>query len=191
MNARLTNVLSACLILIVFVSTSLSQSQKEREKLEKIQQELKPDIPHVLCVDERVATGGQPTDSAYAKLAAAGFRSVLNLRTASEGVDTEHERQLAEKSGLHYISIPVQSNAPQPEQVTQFIAAMKDAHNQPMLIHCGSANRVGAFWMIYRVVEEGWQEQKAQEEAAQIGLTSPVLKKFAADYIATHKKAAG
>jgi uncharacterized protein (TIGR01244 family) len=191
MNKRLLNVLSSSLVLAVLVSTSLSQSQKEREKLEQIQQELKADIPHVLCLDERITTGGQPTDSAYAKLASAGFKSVLNLRTASEGVDTERERQLAEKSGLHYISIPVTSNAPQPEQVPQFIAAVKDGQNQPMLIHCGSANRVGAFWMIYRVVEQGWPEQKALDEATQIGLTSPALKKFAADYIAAHKKSAG
>src|SRR5215467_12103278 len=100
MKARLFKLSSATVslatLILVLVATSVGQSQKEREKLEKIQQELKPDIPHVLCVNEGVATGGQPTDTAYAKLAAAGFRSVLNLRTASEGVDTERERQLAE-----------------------------------------------------------------------------------------------
>ena len=90
---------------------------------------------------------------------------------------------------MRYVNIPVVSSAPKFEQVGEFIKAVKDQSNQPMLIHCGSANRVGAFWMIYRVVEQGWPEDKALDEATRIGLKSEVLKKFAADYIASHGKA--
>jgi hypothetical protein len=43
---------------------------------------------------------------------------------------------------------------------------------------------VGAFMMIYRVVEQGWSETKAEEEAVRIGLHTEGLKKFAKDYIA-------
>ena len=75
-----------------------------------------------------------------------------------------------------------------PEQVEDFINAVKDKSNQPMLIHCGSANRVGAFWMIYRVVDQGWPEDKALDEATKIGLTSPVLKTFAHEYIISHRR---
>jgi protein tyrosine/serine phosphatase len=64
---------------------------------------------------------------------------------------------------------------------------VKDKDNHPMLIHCGSANRVGAFWMIYRVVDQGWAEDKALDEAVKIGLTSPALKTFAHEYIAAHQ----
>src|SRR5712691_7510180 len=160
---------------------------QESTKLDKIQQALKDDVPHILCVDERVATGGQPTDAAFAKLAANGYRVVLNLRTASEGVDLKHEQEAIEKAGMRYVSIPVVSTAPKREQVDEFIKAVKDKDNQPMLIHCGSANRVGAFWMIYRVVEQGWPEDKALDEATKIGLTSPALKTFAHEYILSHQ----
>ena len=61
---------------------------QDSSRFDKIQQELKGDVPHILCVDERVATGGQPTDAAFGKLAANGYRAVLNLRTASEGIDS-------------------------------------------------------------------------------------------------------
>lgn len=159
---------------------------QDRDKLDKIQQDLKDDVPRILCVDERIATGGQPTDSAFAKLAANGYRAVLNLRTASEGIDLKHEQEAIEKAGLRYINIPV-SSAPKPEQVDEFIKAVKDKDNQPMLIHCGSANRVGAFWMIYRVVDQGWPEDKALEEATKIGLTSPGLKTFAHEYIVSRQ----
>lgn len=166
---------------------SSASAQQETSKLDKIQQALKDDVPHILCVDERVATGGQPADAAFAKLAANGYRAVLNLRTASEGIDLKHEQEAAEKAGLRYVSIPVVSSAPKPEQVDEFIKAVKNKDNQPMLIHCGSANRVGAFWMINRVLEQGWTEDKAIEEATRIGLTSPVLKKFAHEYIVSHQ----
>ena len=81
----------------------------------------------------------------------------------------------------------VVSSAPRAEQVEDFIKAVKDTNNQPMLIHCGSANRVGAFWMIHRVIDQGWPEDKASEEATKVGLTSPVLKNFAHEYIVAHQ----
>ena len=63
--------------------------------------------------------------------------------------------------------------------------------NHPMLINCASANRVGAFMLVYRVLEQNWSEDKALEEATKIGLSSEGLKKFARDYIAQHKGSRG
>jgi uncharacterized protein (TIGR01244 family) len=162
--------------------------QSGRGRLDQIEQALKADVPKILCVDESVATAGQPVDAAFGKLAANGFRSVMNLRTASEGIDLERERGLAEAAGMRYVSIPVVSSAPKPEQVDAFIKAVKDPSNHPMLIHCASANRVGAFWMIYRAVEQNWPEEKALEEATRIGLSSPTLKTFAHEQIVGRKK---
>jgi uncharacterized protein (TIGR01244 family) len=176
-------------ILLVAITTTIAAGGQNSAKLAQIEQALKDDIPKLLCVNDGIATSGQPTEGAFAKLAANGFKSVLNLRTANEGIDLARERELVEKAGLRYISIPVVSSDVKPEQVDEFIRAMKDSSAQPMLIHCGSANRVGALWMIYRVLSQGWDEDKALDEATRIGLTSPVLKKFAHDYIANHKKA--
>lgn len=180
-------------VIIGSIALSAASAQQGREKLDQVQQSLKDDVPNILCVNESFATGGQPTDSAFAKLAAHGYRSVLSLRTASEGIDLKQEQAAVEKAGLRYISVPVVSSAPKPEMVDDFVKAVKNKDNQPMLIHCGSANRVGAFWMIYRVVDQGWPEEKALEEAVKIGLRSPVLKTFAHEYIAsrTQKKASG
>ncbi|MEK6301356.1 MAG: protein tyrosine phosphatase family protein [Acidobacteriota bacterium] len=179
---RFTSLIAA---MILLATVSVAQ---DRDKLDRIQQSLKDDVPRILCLDERVATGGQPTEGAYAKLAANGYRAVLNLRTSQEGVDLEREKQLVEKAGMRYINIPVAGSAAKPEQADEFIKAAKEKANQPMLIHCGSANRVGAFWMIYRVVEQGWPEDKALEEATQIGLRSPELKRFAQEYITAHSR---
>jgi uncharacterized protein (TIGR01244 family) len=180
--------------LLFIVATFLSASafnfqpqQTGRERLDQIEQTLQADVPRVLCLTDRFATGGQPTEQAFSKLAANGFHAVLNLRTAAEGVDLDKERRLVEQSGMRYINIPVVVDAPRPEQADEFIRVVKDKTNHPMLIHCRSASRVGAFMMIYRVVEQGWSEEKAEEEAVRIGLHTEGLKKFAKDYIAQQK----
>ncbi len=169
---------------------ALAIAQVKDERLAKIEQELKGDVPRFLCLNENFATAGQPSDAAFAKLASNGFKSVLNLRTDSEGVDLAHEREMIEKAGLRYINIPVGRGPFKEEQVKEFILTVKDKKNQPMMIHCGSANRVGAFWMVYLVLDQGIAEDKALEEAVRIGLTSPDLKKAAQDYIAAHKQVA-
>ena len=161
--------------------------QNDRTRLDQIQQSLKADVPHVLCLDPDFTTGGQPTDQAYAKAAASGFHSVLSLRAANEGVDLFRERSVVEKNKMRYFNIPVVSAAPRAEQADEFIRLVKEPSNHPMLINCASANRVGAFMMIYRVVELGWTEDKAFEEATKIGLSSEALKQFAQNYIAQRK----
>jgi uncharacterized protein (TIGR01244 family) len=182
---RVTQALIATLATLLLSTLLLAASAQERN-LKAIEEALKDDVPRVLCLNEKFATAGQPKAEAFAKLAKQGFRAVLNLRTPEEGA--EQERELVEKAGMRYLNIPVVTANPKPEQVPEFIKAVKDTANQPMLIHCGGAQRVGAFWMIYRVTDQGWTEEKALEEATKIGLTNPGLIKFAKDYIASQRK---
>jgi len=61
--------------------------------------------------------------------------------------------------------------------------------NGPVFIHCAVGTRVGAFWMIRRVVRDGWDYDKALEEANQIGLRNhPKLIEFVKEYIQKKKK---
>lgn len=179
--------LVASVLTLLFGAMIVNAQQSDRVRLDQIQQALKPDVPRLLCLDDRFATGGQPADSAYAKTAASGFRSVLSLRTGSEGVDLFRERALVEKNKMRYFNIQVISSAPQPSQADEFLRLVRDPANHPMLINCATANRVGAFMMIYRVLEQGWSEDRALDEAVKIGTTTNTLKKFARDYIAQHK----
>ena len=158
----------------------------KRARLDRIEKILSPDVPRVLCLDENLTTGAQPTGNAYINAAASGFHSVLSLRTGNEGIDLARERAQVEGTKMRYFNIPVNSSAPLPEQADEFIRLVKDPSHHPMLINCASANRVGAFMMIYRVVDQGWSEDEALAEAKNIGLRSDTLKKFAQDYIARH-----
>lgn len=177
----------AATLLLATSSLSFKHQQNDRSRLDQIEQNLKGEVPRLLCLTESLATGGQPSEQAFGKLAQSGFRSVLNLRTAAEGVDLEQERTAVEKTGMRYLHIPVAGKAPQAKQADEFIRVVREKANHPMLIHCGTANRVGAMMLIYRVVEQGWGEEKALEEAERIGLRSEELKQFAREYIAERK----
>ncbi len=66
----------------------------------------------------------------------------------------------------------------------KFLSVVSEPKNQPVFIHCASANRVSALWLIKRVRLDRWTVDKALEEAQAIGLTSEPLRKFALDYLA-------
>lgn len=57
-----------------------------------------------------------------------------------------------------------------------------------MFIHCACADRVGAFFMIRRVLRDGMTFEAAKAEATKIGLQSAALEAFAKQYIDKHKK---
>jgi protein tyrosine phosphatase (PTP) superfamily phosphohydrolase (DUF442 family) len=175
-------------VALVSILTSAANAQKsDRARLDEVQQALSSEVPRVLCLDENFTTGGQPTAEAYVKAAASGFRSIVSLRTANEGVDLARERALVESNKMRYFNIPVDSSAARPEQADEFLRIARDKTNHPMLINCATANRVGAFLMIFRVLEQGWSEERAFAEATRIGLTGEGLKKFSKEYIAQQK----
>ena len=63
-----------------------------------------------------------------------------------------------------------------------------DPENRPAFIHCTAAIRVGAFWMIRRVLRDGWKVEDAEAEAVKVGLReSPHWIEFARKYIETHQ----
>ncbi len=138
-------------------------------------------------VNATIACGGAAQPEAFAELKRQGFASVINLRTPGEPlVDTE--AQIVANAGLSYIHIPLTGASPEPEQIEKFLREVQKPENQPAFIHCGSGSRVGAVWLIKRVVVDGWDVAKAEEEAAAIGLKNPDLKAFAIEYARAHAK---
>jgi uncharacterized protein (TIGR01244 family) len=142
-------------------------------------------IKNFLRVNEQICTGGQPTMAELEKLKQDGVSAIINLRRPSE-YNAEEEAAKARELGLRYINIPVDSNEPKDGQVEEFLKATDDALNHPAFIHCRSASRVGAFWMIRRVLRDGWPVEKAEDEAKKIGMHTPNLREFALDYIRRH-----
>ncbi len=146
-------------------------------------------ITNFTRVDAVVACGGATTTAALNGLKDDGFKSVINLRLASEnGANIEENQARAKQLGLNYFHLPMSGSDPDPAIIDQFLAVVSNTANQPVYIHCGSANRVGAVWLVKRVMQDDWPVEKATTEARAIGLTMPALEKFALDYIAAHRK---
>lgn len=150
-------------------------------------QELPP-IRNFLEVTPQFCTGGQPRVEHFAKLEADGVKAVLNLRTPSEH-RAEEEREAVRRAGLKYFNIPVVFREPTDAQVDEFLKITDDPANRPMFIHCTAAVRVGAFWMIRRVLRDGMSVEAALEEGKKVGMVNaPHLEEFARRYIAAHAK---
>jgi uncharacterized protein (TIGR01244 family) len=150
-------------------------------------QESQP-IRNFLRVNKDFCTGGQPRLEHLQKLKDDGVRAVINLRPPSEHRASEEEAE-AKRVGLRYFNIPVVFREPKEEQVDEFLRLTDDPENRPAFIHCAGAIRVGAFWMIRRVLRDGWTVEAAEREAAEIGLKeSPHLNEFARAYIEKHRK---
>jgi protein tyrosine phosphatase (PTP) superfamily phosphohydrolase (DUF442 family) len=145
-------------------------------------------IRNFFRVNDNFCTGGQPRLEHLEKLKAEGVKAIINLRTPEEHRAAEEEAK-AKELGLRYFNIPVIYTNPREEQVTEFLKITDDPQNRPAFIHCTAAIRVGAFWMIRRVIRDGWTIEDAKAEAKKVGLVNaPHLEEFILGYIAKHGK---
>ncbi|MCI0525795.1 MAG: sulfur transferase domain-containing protein, partial [Acidobacteria bacterium] len=141
-----------------------------------------------LQVNKDFCTGAQPRPEHLAKLKADGVKAIINLRQPSEHRAAEEEAK-AKELGLRYFNIPVVYGSPKDEDADEFLKITDDPANRPAYIHCALAIRVGSFWMIRRVLRDGWTIEKAEEEAKKVGLVNaPHLTEFAKKYIETYRK---
>ncbi len=161
------------IFLVLFVSTALLSARPAVIEIDKFN-----------WVSDRFATGGQPTVAQIASLKHEGFRTIVNLREPSE-YDADAEEAAAKEHGLAYVNIPVTKDAPKAEQVDIFLKLVKEAR-APVFIHCATANRVAAFWMIRRVLVDKWDVEDAEKEAKVTGLKTENMKEFALEYIRRH-----
>ncbi|HBO89624.1 MAG TPA: hypothetical protein DD460_02660, partial [Acidobacteria bacterium] len=133
-------------------------------------------------VDATTACAGATSPEAITELKRRGFTSIINFRTESEnGATVEAGIQAALAADLKYFHMPFRTATK--ETTDEFLKVVSDPANQPVFIHCGSANRVGGMWLIKRVKLDGWDVEAATAEAETIGLRSPTLKEFALDYV--------
>ncbi len=146
-------------------------------------------IPRFLKLNDQVWTGGQPWLEHLAKLKDAGIKVVINLRAPAEH-QAQREEAKVKELGMSYFNIPVDFQTPDELDADDFLTLTDEQlKHGPVFIHCAVATRVGAFWLIRRVVRDGWEYEKALEEANRIGLNNNArLTEFAKEYIDKKKK---
>lgn len=163
------------------VCVAAAQSQVKKSSV--------PGITNFAQVETTVACAGAVTPASVAGIKQMGFASIINLRLATEkGADIEAEAAAAKAAGINFVHLPFNGGSPDPAVADQFLKVIAEPANQPAFIHCATGNRAAAMWMIKRVLIDKWDNDRASEEATQLGLTSSALKTFALGYIQAHKK---
>ena len=139
-------------------------------------------------LDTTIACGGATSPQAIPELGKMGFKSVINLRLASEeGAQVEAEGAAVKAAGMNYVHLPFNIQSPDPKLVDDFIAAVTLPANQPAYVHCAAGGRAASMWMIKRVLADHWTEERALTEANALGLNDR-LRPFALNYIHTHQR---
>lgn len=111
---------------------------------------------------------GQPTPEQFAEMAAAGLRTVINLRPESE--IPWDERSTATQLGLDYLNIPLAGAADLTASAARQLHAALSTHPKPLLVHCGSSNRVGALFALKSRFVDGQNADTALAEGRAAGL---------------------
>ncbi|MEX2213299.1 MAG: protein tyrosine phosphatase family protein [Phycisphaeraceae bacterium] len=134
-----------------------------------------------------VFLASQPSADDFAQAKKGGVKTVVNLRHESENKDF-NEKQVVGDLGLAYHNVPW--NGPNELTDAKFDEARKLLREaeRPILMHCSSANRVGAMWLAYRVLDEGATVEEATAEAKTVGMMSPDFERIAKAYVAKNKK---
>ena len=139
-----------------------------------------PGIINFGYIGKTVACAGATSPAALADVRKLGYASVINLRLATEpGAEIDASAAAAKAAGLAFFHFPFNSAAPDPALVDRFLAVVTDTKNQPVFIHCSSANRAATLWLVKRMVIDRWDAERAAAEATSLGMTSPALKTFA------------
>jgi uncharacterized protein (TIGR01244 family) len=149
-----------------------------------------PGVRNFTKVDSTLACGGAVTEEAFAALKQAGYKSVVNLRGATEqGNDVEAAKKAAEAAGLTYFHLPFVATAPDMTMLDEFLKLVVKPENQPMMLHCASGGRASMFWAVKRVMIDGWSVDKAMNELPDLSKNvNPTSRALFLDYLKAHGK---
>lgn len=109
-----------------------------------------------------------------------GFRTVVSFRDTREdrGADVpdEWEGPFCAKLGVKFVRLPAlvwsyhHGVVPAEQNVSKFLAVMKDPKNHPVLIHCfRGIHRTGIFSALHRMEYQGWTNAEAMAEMRDCG----------------------
>ena len=134
-----------------------------------------------------VFLASQPSSEDFQHAREAGIECVLDLRMPDEerGFD---EPARVEELGMTYVPLGFKAaDTLTDEVIDRSRELMRGSADQPLMVHCASANRVGAVWLAYRVLDGDSSWDAALAEAKTVGLMSPEYEAKVEDYVERHR----
>ena len=139
-------------------------------------------------VGTTIACAGAITTAAVPEIQRMGFSSIINLRRASEpGANVEQEAAAAAAVGLKYFHIPYDGSA-DPAVAEEFLDTITSDGVEPAFVHCSIGSRASTMWLIKRIAVDGWDVDRATEEAVALGQRNLAAREFAIDYAQTNRR---
>jgi len=116
-----------------------------------------------------VTSSGQPDQAVLEVFSDSGYAAIIDLRGASEkrGID---EKAAVENLGMDYVLFPIESRAAINFENAAELDKLIESYDAPVLVHCGSGNRVGAM-LALRQSLKGADDDAALEYGKEGGLT--------------------
>lgn len=131
-------------------------------------------IQNFARIQPNIAVSGQPNEENLKKASESGYKTIINLRPREEW--PFDEESLVKDLGMNYVLIPIASpESLDFEKAKELSTILKDKSAYPVLIHCGSSNRVGALYALHEHLEKKIPAEKAIEIGKRAGMTSPAL----------------
>lgn len=128
-------------------------------------------VPQASTELDGVLAAGQLSPAQMDALHAAGYRSFISLRVADErGAGWEEEH--AETNGIRFVRMPIAGKADIDEPHARELANLMDDEEKPMVVYCGSSNRVGALFGLMAYHVDGQSAEDAYEFGKASGVTS-------------------
>ena len=130
-----------------------------------------PDLIH-LWKYNNLYLAGQPGERAWSELKDRGVKTVINMRAPNEG-DFDKDKSTAQDLGMEYHLVPLIEDGKISKNAAMEISEkVKSAGEAPILVHCGSANRV-AGWLMIHLTKNGMDFEEAVKVAQENGLSNP------------------
>ena len=103
-----------------------------------------------------ISAAGQPNKDAFKVFAKEGYTTVIDLRMDNEDRGLNEPKVIAEL-GMNYISLPIGRDGITFKNA-KILSAHIDQADGPVLLHCGSSNRVGAMLTLSEILAGADQE---------------------------------
>lgn len=115
-----------------------------------------------------VTSSGQPDQAALEVFAGSGYAAVIDLRGENEnrGMD---EKAAVEALGMNYVPFPIADRDAISFENARKLDELIASYDEPVLIHCGSGDRVGAL-LALRQSLNGANNDEAIEHGRQGGM---------------------
>lgn len=120
-----------------------------------------------------------------------GYRSLINMQTDDEvqelKMKPDKERQKAEEAGLTFLHHPVDGEELSEVLVDNFRRKATELP-APVLVHCTSGKRSGAFVMMHIGSEQSMTGEEVIKKAEEMGFEcdTPELEDFVKGYVDSH-----